>query len=103
MPDLPELPAATEVAAYRAAAEALSNAVRHSGGSRVLLRVGVEPRALVLTVDDDGRGPGDASRAGGQGVPSMRLRAEELGGTCEVAPGPHAGTRVRLTLPLEGA
>ncbi|WP_336923491.1 sensor histidine kinase [Aquipuribacter sp. SD81] len=100
VPRLPPLPAAVEVAAYRTASEALVNAVRHSGGTRVLLRVETTPGALVLDVLDDGRGAGAAARDGGQGVPSMRLRAAELGGTCEVGPGADHGTLVRVRLPV---
>jgi len=49
-------------------------------------------------VRDDGRGLGDRGRAG-VGLVSMRERAEELGGTCEVT-SDETGTLVAARLPL---
>ncbi|MGJ6963308.1 sensor histidine kinase [Streptosporangium sp. G11] len=54
--DLPPLPAATEVAAYRIASEALTNVHRHAGATRAELRVEVVGGTLRLEVSDDGRG-----------------------------------------------
>ncbi|RZT86066.1 histidine kinase [Pseudonocardia sediminis] len=96
---LPQLPAAVEVAAYRIAVEALTNAVRHSGGERVDLRIEVDG-ALEVSVDDDG---GRASGwTPGVGLTSMRERAAELGGSVAAGPEPGGG-RVAARLPLTGA
>ncbi|TYK42848.1 two-component sensor histidine kinase [Actinomadura decatromicini] len=94
---LPALPAAVEAAAYRIAVEALTNAVRHSGASRVDVRVRADGR-LHVEVADDGTGPDRAWRPG-VGIRSMRERAAELGGTCAAGPGPDGG-RVTAALPL---
>ncbi|HSU01332.1 MAG TPA: ATP-binding protein [Nocardioides sp.] len=91
---------AVEVALHRIAAEALANAVRHSGASRLCLRVR-DGRHVELEVSDDGVGLGAAaaSTAGsGLGLASMRQRAEEVGGTLEVRTS-DAGTTVRALLP----
>jgi two-component system NarL family sensor kinase len=96
------LPAAVEVAAYRIGAEALANVARHSDAMRVDVTLGVDPGcgSLLLEVVDDGVGvPPEASRQG-VGLGSMRERAEELGGRCEVSLGPGGGTRVQAELPL---
>ncbi|MFE4664859.1 sensor histidine kinase [Streptomyces sp. NPDC056716] len=53
---LPPLPAAVEVAAYRIAAEALTNVLRHARAQHAEVRVRVDDRALTLTVEDDGVG-----------------------------------------------
>ncbi|QJY48859.1 sensor histidine kinase [Pseudonocardia broussonetiae] len=93
---LPALPAAVEVAAYRIAAEAMTNAVRHSGGDRVDLRISVAD-GLRLDVRDDGRtGP---AWTPGTGMTSMTERAAELGGTVVVGPS-DGGGRVAARLPL---
>lgn len=93
---LPRLSAAVEVAAYRIAVEALTNAVRHSGGGRVDLRIEVDG-ALEVSVDDDGTtGSGWTP---GVGLTSMRERASELGGTVLAGPNPGGG-RVAARLPL---
>ena len=96
---LPDLPAAIEVAAYRIASEALTNAARHSGAGRCELRVAVNGM-LELEVEDDGRGVVHPVGAG-LGLRSMRDRADEVGGTLSVAAGPQGGTLVRAQLPIE--
>jgi signal transduction histidine kinase len=96
--DLPALPAAVEVAAYRIVAEALTNVVRHSQARRCEVWLCLDD-ALYVAVDDDGIGfPGDL-RAG-VGLISMRERAAELGGACRIEHRPEGGTRVIARLPL---
>lgn len=90
------LPAAVEVAAYRIAVEALTNAVRHAEASRVEVRIAVNGH-LEITVNDDG--PAAPSWQPGVGLTSMRERAAELGGSVDAGPGA-AGGRVRARLPL---
>ena len=97
--DLPPLPAAVEVAAYRIAQEALTNVVRHAGARSCCVEVAVEGAELTVTVSDDGAGL-PADRVAGVGLASMRERAAETGGTCEVTGGPEAGTRVTARLPM---
>jgi len=97
--ELPPLPAAVEVAAYRIALEALNNAARHADAKSCTVRLALCDGALDLVVSDDGRGIGTERRAG-VGLHSMRERAEELGGTFAVGPGPTGGTRVEARLPL---
>jgi signal transduction histidine kinase len=103
--ELPPLPAAVEVAAYRIAQEALTNVMRHARARTctVTVALAAEQRALLLEIADDGRGLPPECHAG-VGTTSMRERAEELGGTCLIAPRPGGGTLVsaRLPLPREG-
>jgi signal transduction histidine kinase len=95
---LDELPAAVEVAAYRIAVEAMANVSRHAEADSCLVRIFLDG-ALEIDVSDDGRGlPSDVRS--GVGIASMRERAAELGGTCEVAAADGRGTRVRARLPL---
>ena len=100
--ELPPLPAAVEVAAYRIAQEALTNVARHAGARSCTIRLAVDNDALVLEVIDDGRGL-RADRGRGVGLASMRERAEELGGTCVVEARPGGGTGVRAALPFTGS
>jgi signal transduction histidine kinase len=93
------LPAAVEVAAYRIAAEALTNVARHAGASEVVVRIEAGEDALVLEVADDGAGIDEQAQAG-VGLLSLRERAAELGGTSEVACPPGGGTVVRARLPM---
>lgn len=93
------LPAAVEVAAYRIAAEALNNAVRHADASRVGLALSAGDAGLELHVHDDGRGL-PAGLTPGVGLASMRERAAELGGWCTIEPTTD-GTSVRAWLPYD--
>ena len=92
------LPAAVKVAAYRIAAEALTNVVRHAGARSCRVRLATGDGALLVEVTDDGTGiPSDAPA--GVGLLSLRERAAELGGT-EVTCPAGGGTAVRARLPL---
>ena len=98
--DLPPLPAAVEVAAYRIVTEAMTNAARHSGATTITVRLALPAGdSLSIEVSDDGAGPGSSWQAG-FGLISMRERAAELGGWCEAGPGPDGGGRVTAALPL---
>jgi signal transduction histidine kinase len=95
---LPPLPAAAEVAAFRIVTEAVTNVVRHAeaGWCGVTLEQG--PGVLRLVVEDDGVGIG-VPRSAGNGLHTMRERAEEMRGSLSVASG-EVGTRVVAEVPL---
>ncbi|MFI8823449.1 sensor histidine kinase [Streptomyces sp. NPDC053431] len=98
---LPPLPAAVEVAAYRIAAEALNNVMRHARATCAEVGVRVDGDALILTVEDDGDGFGQEADHHGVGLRSMAERAAEIGGRCTVDTRVRGGrgTRVRAVLP----
>jgi signal transduction histidine kinase len=97
----PALPAAVELAAYRIAAEALSNVARHAGTRSVRVDVNVTGDRLELVVADSGRGREDVGSS--LGMATMRERAEELGGSLTVRDGESGGTIVRAVLPVAAA
>jgi signal transduction histidine kinase len=92
--------------------EALRNALAHSGGSRVAVsfrldRAGGRPVARVA-VADDGRGidavaRDTAERDGHIGLASMRSYVESVGGALEIEAAEGGGTRLAMTVPLDGA
>ncbi len=96
---LPDLPAAVEVAAYRIVQEALANVVRHAQAHRCGICLSCENDLLHVEVSDDGVGLPESYHTG-VGLLSMHERAAELGGTCEIAQIPEGGTCVRACLPL---
>ncbi|CAN5869604.1 hypothetical protein BH23ACT11_BH23ACT11_13370 [soil metagenome] len=98
---LPEtLPAAVEVAAYRIVQEALMNVSRHAGASTCNIRLACPGiRTLEIEIVDDGIGLPDAPGPG-VGLRSMRERAAELGGSCEIGRSSSSGARVFARLPL---
>lgn len=98
--ELPALPAAVEVAAYRIANEAMTNVVRHAGARRCEVRLRIA-EDLHLSIIDDGSGLPSNWRPG-IGTQSMAERAEELGGQLTVNRRPGGrGTQVSAHLPLD--
>ena len=97
--ELPALGEDQDAALYRVAQEALHNALRHAGATRIGVTLSRTPRRVILEVTDDGSGfaPG---APGGLGFASMRGRAASAGGTLTIRSAPGAGTTVRLAVPL---
>ncbi len=95
---LPVLSAAVEVAAYRVIQEALNNVTRHAQAGTCMVRLALL-NGLQLEITDDGVGLPTELRAG-VGLLSMRERAAEVGGSCDVGPAPGQGTRVLVKLPM---
>jgi len=89
------------VACYRIAQEGMTNVARHAKAHACRIRLWIDKAkdAFGLEIVDDGVGLPEDRRAG-VGMASMRERAVELGGTCEVAPAATVGTRVLARLPL---
>jgi len=106
--DLPALSAASEVAVLRIVSEAVTNAARHSRGTRCTVVVRAHNGLVDASVVDNGIGiggvPQQGSRLGGRvglGLASMRERAAELGGSCTFDSAPHGGVVVRVLLPAD--
>ncbi|HEY3001551.1 MAG TPA: histidine kinase [Kribbellaceae bacterium] len=95
--ELPPLPPAVEQAVYRIATEALTNVVRHSGASSVVVRLCCDEAGVRCEVLDDGHRA--RPWVPGVGITGMLERVAELGGSCEVGPGPRGG-QVRVWVPV---
>jgi signal transduction histidine kinase len=80
------------------ATEAISNALRHSGATRVTVEVSVADMFTIDIIDNGCGMPVDNPRR--SGLANMVYRAEQLGGTCEITTPPEGGTRVHWTAPL---
>jgi signal transduction histidine kinase len=76
------LPEQLEVAAYFIVSEALANAAKRAGASRIDISARVAEGALMLSIDDDGVGGADASR--GSGLAGLSDRVEALGGSIRI-------------------
>jgi two-component system sensor histidine kinase UhpB len=98
---LPELPSDVELAIYRIAQEALTNAMRHSGATEATVSLSRDDSALVLTVADNGRGLPEHVAEGG-GLAGMRERAMLIGAALSINSTPGAGVEVTLRLALNG-
>jgi signal transduction histidine kinase len=97
--NLPELPAAVELAAYRIVLEAVNNVQRHAQATRCHVRMSCGSY-LYLEIIDDGSGM-PPSFVSGIGLNSMRERASELGGYFAIKPlKEDSGTIILAQLPL---
>ena len=102
--DPPEYSPRLRRALIRIGQEAITNAVRHAGATRLSLDIRFEPDAIGLRVADDGCGF-DVDRAQSEaddhyGLISMRERAEDIGAQLEIASAKGHGTTVTLRAPL---
>ncbi len=83
------------------AREALRNALRHGGASRIAIHFSVGRALAALTVTDNGRGlAASDAKDGGVGLRIMSQRAELIGGKLLVGAAPGGGTRVDCRVPL---
>lgn len=96
------LPAALDLTAFRIVQEALTNALRHSGATRVTIVLAYAARSLRIEVVDDGRGRASGDRAG-HGLIGIGERVALFGGTVSAGPAEGGGWRVRAELPLPTA
>src|SRR5437899_456612 len=98
---------AVELLLFRVFQEGLANVVKHAAASRVDVRLTREPEAVLLEIEDDGRGF-DAhayfrtpSPSTGLGLVSMRERVAHFGGALRVSARPGNGTRIVVRIPVE--
>ena len=98
-----ELPTAAQLLVYLIAREAVGNAVKHSGATRVEVRLRMVQQELELSISDDGTGfDPNLDRADHFGLSLMRERADALSGEFSVASAPGSGTTVALRTAAAG-
>jgi len=84
--------------------ESVNNIAKHSGATRVEIDLKASAVELELTISDNGKGFVDGEEDGGDGgngLPSMKTRAEAVNGSLQIITAPNAGTRICVLLPLE--
>ncbi len=97
------LPARAYVQTTRIFREAVSNIIKHSGGTNCMISCSVQDGDFVVVIQDNGQGiPAelDGRLDRGHGMASMKSRAKQMQGQCLVESGPGWGTVIRLTIPL---
>lgn len=98
------LPRTLELSAYRVIQEALTNALKHSRGTKARVRVAYRPTTLEIEVADDGDGGAGrpSNDVGGHGLIGMRERVTLHGGHLRAGLAPQGGFAVVATFPLDG-
>jgi signal transduction histidine kinase len=93
------LPTAIERAIWFTVAEAVANATKHAGASRVEVAVSVLGTTVHWVVTDDGAGGADLSR--GTGLRGLVDRVAAVGGELAVGSGPTGGTQISAGAPVD--
>jgi signal transduction histidine kinase len=96
------LPAEIEVALYRIIQEALTNAVRHADATRIQVLAQRKPGAVLVAVEDDGRGFDPVARGPNGdrlGLLGIEERAALLGGSACLESAPGGGTQLFVEIP----
>ena len=93
--------ASAGVQIYRVLQEALNNVARHSGAKDAWIRLQFRADALLLEVEDRGKGFRPVEGHTGIGMVAMRERAEILAGKLNVSPSETGGTLLHLEVPRE--
>jgi signal transduction histidine kinase len=95
-----------EIAVFRIVQEAVSNAIRHGAASHITVVAQCDESVLRLVIQDNGCGFDPEERSvrpePGMGLITMRERTHLLGGRLTHTGQPGAGTRIEVTIPLEG-
>ncbi len=102
--DLPALPPAVDLSAYRIVQEALANVVRHAPGATTRISVTCDGRHLTVVVVNGpaaGRTSALEDSGTGHGLVGMRERVRLTGGSLDTGPLPDGGFRVAARLPLD--
>jgi PAS domain S-box-containing protein len=99
------LPEPVELCMFRIAQEALSNVVKHSGGTTALVKVAMRGKTISLCVADDGIGFDTSAAPSGIGLTSMRERLRLVGGELFIKSSADTGTELvaEINLPTRKA
>ncbi|MFK4759703.1 sensor histidine kinase [Microbacterium sp. ZW T5_45] len=93
-------PASVQIATYRIVQECLSNALRHSPGAPIAVRIRTDADAVRLRIENGPGAPASSPAGGGHGLRGMRERAEILGGSLDAAASDDGGWTVVAEIPL---
>jgi PAS domain S-box-containing protein len=98
------LPRETEIAAFRAVQECLTNIHRHSGSSSCSVKIIRDGQQLRIEIKDSGRGIPESKlvnlmSSGGVGLRGMDERLRQIGGTLTIDSNAR-GTTITATLPI---
>ena len=98
----PRLPTTARRRLFSIAHNAMTNALRHSQASRVLIELFFDDDMIRLSVSDDGVGIPDDYEDRGHGFRNMRMDAERMGGWLEAGPGESGrGTTIACVIPFD--
>lgn len=83
---------------YYIAAEAVHNATKHAGATRIEISIYLHKGYIHLKIADNGCGMAENHQRDGMGLPIMRYRTKVIGAFLEIRNEPHGGTTIHVTL-----
>ncbi len=88
---------------YRIAQEALNNAIKHSGATKIQIQLLGNTDSIILVLEDNGKGFVYDSNfyTPCNGIYNMKERARLLNGTLDIETEPFSGTTIRLKIPKQ--
>lgn len=93
------LPGVFAAEVLRIVEESLHNAQKHADATRIRVRVTLDEGALLVVVEDNGRGFNPSAASAGHGLEGMRERAILLGGSLDIRSAQGDGTTIELYVP----
>lgn len=102
--NIPEIDKTLATALYRIGQEAVTNSLRHSSATTILVELRTDAEGIVLTIEDDGYGfdPKDPESNRGFGLESMKERANLAGGKLTISSTKGEGTLVSCKVKVKG-
>jgi two-component system NarL family sensor kinase len=88
-----------EISLYRVCQELVNNILKHSGAKQVIVQIIQQKNALIMIVEDNGKGLKSINNEG-LGMLSMNTRINTVNGKINYDPGPETGTLVTIRIPL---
>jgi signal transduction histidine kinase len=95
------LPNDTEIVVYRIVQELLTNVIKHSKATQVLVQLMQQDNLLMLTVEDNGQGfkPETVLNNNGSGLSNIHSRVSYLHGTIDIKSEPGKGSSFHIEIP----
>lgn len=90
-----------KVAAYRIVQEHLANVLKHSGATKLIVRLSAADNGLFIKVTDNGRGFDVKKKRKGIGITNMTSRVEALNGKLEFDTAEGKGCTMSVYFPIE--
>jgi signal transduction histidine kinase len=95
-----QLPLQITDALFRIGQEAISNAIQHSGCTKLMISLHLSKREVQLCIADDGQGFSEQAVGSGLGITGMQIRAANTKARFELTTESGAGTKITVTAPL---
>ncbi len=89
-----------EVGVYRVCQELVSNIIKHSGATEVMVQLLFSKKYLILIVEDNGRGFSSENSSSGIGLMNMTSRINTVNGDITMEPSPESGTVATIRIPI---